>query len=297
MAKKLLGAAVLLALLWMGWRVVVLTGDVDRLSQRADPPALATVDASSPPPPSAQKADERPALASLRGADGSLAPRVADLEKRLDAVTRALREMEAERDQAKGMFAELLAERAQMNEKAAVATSRNVTSAQAQFQMTAKCDADGDRTGEYGGFLEMSGGVAGRMAGALVPPVLASAFRELSAAGEVLRSGYLYRVYLPDAGGVGVAEPQGGFGRGMVDPDMSETTWCMYAWPADYGKTGTRTFFINQAGDTLATDAPSYSGSGAGPAADAAFTERGRITGPAAVGSKAVDGNTWKQVN
>ncbi len=71
----------------------------------------------------------------------------------------------------------------------------------------------------------------------------------------------------------------------------------MYAWPLAYGKTGKRTFFTNQGGDVLATDAPAYSGSGAGPAFDAAFKERGRITAATAIGVVGSDGNEWKQVN
>jgi hypothetical protein len=137
------------------------------------------------------------------------------------------------------------------------------------------------------------------MARTRVPPVLASAFRTLTANGEVLRAGYLYRIYLPDARGAGVGEPATGFAPGQVSPDLAETTWCMYAWPEQYGKTATRTFFTNQGGDVLATDAPAYSGSGHGPAHDAAFlpAHRGTITGAVAIGTAGSDGNAWKQVN
>jgi len=293
MLKKVLAGAALLALLWMGWRLFVLSGEVDRLSHPTDPPALATLELS--PAPAAAMGDERPRLAALAGADGALGPRVADLEKRLDALTRALREVEADRDETKAMLAELTAERAQANEAAALGSSRNVLSAQAQIQQSAKIDVDADKTGEYGGFLEMSGAAAGRMAGILSPAVLSRTFRTLTAAGEAVRSGYLFRIYLPDAHGAGVGEPQGGFDRGMVDPHLCGTTWCMYAWPVVYGQTGSTTFFMNQNGDVLTTDAPAYSGSGAGPAPDAAFTERGKITGPTANGTKGSDGNIWKQ--
>ena len=61
----------------------------------------------------------------------------------------------------------LLAARLSANETAAVATLRNIISAEAQFQQTAKADTDNDGTGEYGGFLEMSGGAAGRMSAVL----------------------------------------------------------------------------------------------------------------------------------
>src|SRR5512134_4174124 len=66
----------------------------------------------------------------------------------------------------------LLAARLSANETAAIATLRNIISAEAQFQQSAKADTDNDGTGEYGGFLEMSGGGVGRMVSVLSPPVL-----------------------------------------------------------------------------------------------------------------------------
>src|SRR5687768_18471453 len=70
----------------------------------------------------------------------------------------------------------LLAARLSANEPAAVATLRNIISAQAQFQQAAKADEDNDGTGEYGGFVEVSGVAAARMAAILVPPVLSGSF-------------------------------------------------------------------------------------------------------------------------
>jgi len=99
----------------------------------------------------------------------------------------------------------LLAARLSANETAAIATPRDIISAEAQFQQSAKTDTDNDGTGEYGGFLEMSGGGVGRLGSVLSPPVLSGAFRVLNVAGEVSRSGYFFRPYLPDAGGDVVA--------------------------------------------------------------------------------------------
>src|SRR5512134_3570136 len=81
----------------------------------------------------------------------------------------------------------LLSARLSANETAAVATLRNIISAQAQFQQSAKADEDNDGTGEYGGFLELSGAVTGRLpAGTtLIPPVLSGAFRTLNADSNV----------------------------------------------------------------------------------------------------------------
>src|SRR5205085_11340611 len=92
---------------------------------------------------------------------------------------------------------DLLAARLSTNETSAIATLRNVISGQAQFQQSAKCDVNADGTGEYGGFVELSGGGAGRMAAVLNPPVLSGAFRVLNAQGAVSRSGYFFHMYLP----------------------------------------------------------------------------------------------------
>ena len=193
----------------------------------------------------------------------------------------------------------LLAARLSANETAGIATLRNIISAQAQFQQSAKADTDNDGTGEYGGFLEMSGGGAGRMAGVLSPPVLSGAFRVLNAGGQVSRSGYFFRVYLPAAAGVGVGEPTTGFTAALVNADLVETTWCAYSWPVNYGQSGNRTFFTNQGGDVVATESSAYSGTAAGPASDAAFkpADAGKITGAVAIGVAGVDANIWKQVN
>ena len=193
----------------------------------------------------------------------------------------------------------LLAARLSANETAAIATLRNIISAQAQFQQTAKADTDNDGTGEYGGFVEMSGGGAGRMSAVLSPPVLSGAFRVLNANGQVSRSGYFFRIYLPFTAGVGAGEPTAGFTAALINADLVETTWCCYAWPVNYGQSGNRTFFTNQGGDLVATEKNTYSGTAAGPASDAAFkpADAGKITGAVAIGIAGVDGNTWKQVN
>jgi prepilin-type N-terminal cleavage/methylation domain-containing protein len=194
----------------------------------------------------------------------------------------------------------LLAARLSSNETAAIATIRNVISAQAQFQQSAKADTDADGTGEYGGFVELSGGGVGRMASVLNPPVLSGAFRVLNATGAVSRSGYFFHLYLPGVGGVAIGEPTAGFsGASAINADLAETTWCCYAWPVNYSQSGNRTFFTNQGGDLVATESSSYSGA-TGPGPDAAFqasATAGTITGAVAIGVLGKDGNTWKQVN
>ena len=204
----------------------------------------------------------------------------------------------------------LLSARLNANETAAVSTLRSISSSQAQFQASAKADADSDGQGEFGMFRELSGDVAVRTAAdgsstgsALNPPVLSGAFRTLNTAAEVSRSGYLFKMFLPGAGGAAQEETKDGDAvDGDVNNDLAETTWCAYAWPANYSTSGNRTFFVNQTGDITNCDDSDYSGTGdfdegnAG-AAFIAGAGDGNITASVAVGTTGDDGNKWKQVN
>jgi len=198
----------------------------------------------------------------------------------------------------------LLSARLNSNETAAIATLRNIISAQSQFQTTARADENTNGVGEYGTFAEMSGAVGVRGAGnpILNPPVLSTAFRTVNGNGEVSRSGYLFQMCLPDPAGDGLPEVAGGGSDPAIDPDLAETTWCCYAWPANYGNTGNRTFFVNQGGDIVATEDLNYSGPGAGPiavnGAGSAMSPGGgaaSITGNVATGMTGRDGNLWRQ--
>jgi prepilin-type N-terminal cleavage/methylation domain-containing protein len=190
----------------------------------------------------------------------------------------------------------LLSARLNSNETAAIATLRNIISAQAQFQTTSRADLNNNGVGEYGTFAEMSGAVGVRAGAVLNPPVLSTAFRAVNAAGEVSRSGYLFAMWLPDIGGVGLPEDPATGADANVDADIAETTWCCYAWPTNYGNTGNRAFFVNQGGDIVATEFNAYSGTTNGPPSNAAFSGAGdTITGAVATGMTGRDGNFWKQ--
>jgi prepilin-type N-terminal cleavage/methylation domain-containing protein len=198
----------------------------------------------------------------------------------------------------------LLSARLNANETAAIATLRNISSAQAQFQATAKADGDNDGTGEFGSFRELSGAVDVRGdadVGKLNPPVLSGAFRTVDTGnnGFVSRSGYYFKIYLPDSDGKGIIlDAPATFTGAGVDNDLAETTWCCYAWPVNHGNSGNRTFMVNQTGDVVTTEDADYTGT-AGPPADAGFYDpaTSSITGLTAVGTEGGDNNIWRQVN
>jgi prepilin-type N-terminal cleavage/methylation domain-containing protein len=200
----------------------------------------------------------------------------------------------------------LLSARLNANETAAIATLRNISSAQAQFQAGAKVDEDSDGAGEFGYFAELSGGLAPRgRVDPINPPVLSGAFRIVNS-GFVSRSGYLFCMLLPNGTGIALPEAGGGGSPGGVDPDLAETTWACYAWPASYQTSGNRCFFINQAGDVLQSDNTAagqlYNGTGTTPGTNwaAAFmpgTTANSVIGVLAVGTVGVDGGRWLTVN
>ena len=92
--------------------------------------------------------------------------------------------------------------------------------------------------------------------------------------------------------------------KSAVATDLAETTWCAYAWPANHGNSGNRTFFVSQTGDITSTDHPAYAGSNAMGSAntltpDAAYIagSSGLMTAPIAIGTFGHDTRRWRQVN
>jgi len=194
----------------------------------------------------------------------------------------------------------LLGSRVQANETAAMATIRQIVQSQLQFANRQEADLNRDGTGEFGTFGEMSGNVAVRAANGgtkfLEPSVINPSFRQISPIGEMFRSGYYYRVYLPRASGEGILELPGGGADPNIDADKAETMWCVYAWPQRFGVTGRRAFFSNQTGDILYTETEVYSGPGAPIPAGAAFSAGGpgsNIDGVPAINAPGRDGNIW----
>lgn len=197
----------------------------------------------------------------------------------------------------------LLSARLNANESAAIATLKNISSGQAQCQASGVIDVNNNGQGEYGFFGELSGRVTVRgSAQAITPPVLSAAFGNI-ANSQVTRSGYVFQMHLPDSAAAGLVETATGGDAGNtvgVDPGQCEVLWCCYAWPAARGNSGNRTFFINQAGDVLATNESNYSESTATrPAYSAAYTNATTTTSmamPTAANTTGKDTFVWTVV-
>jgi hypothetical protein len=206
----------------------------------------------------------------------------------------------------------LLSARLNANESAAVATLKNISSAQAQCQASGVVDANTNGAGEYGFFAELAGALGVRIDESggtgterITPPVLSGAFGNVDANGRVVRSGYVFQMYLPGTGASAQPEAANGGGGGVsIDAANAETLWMCYAWPSSFGNSGKRAFFVNQAGDVLACKnvTQRYSGNPAGtagiPVPFAAF-----ITGSTAMNASlaanmtGLDGERWVVVN
>lgn len=193
------------------------------------------------------------------------------------------------------------------NERAAIATLKNIGSAQAQCQACGVIDCNRNGRGEYGFFAELAGAVPVRSDGQggvgtakIQPPVLSAAFRNVEN-GRVARSGYLFQIFLPDADRRAVAEAKAGGAQGVaVDPAAAERFFCVYAWPLEAGASGRRAFFIDGHGDVLASPNATgrYSGHGGPPPPDAAFAidGDGRLGSGNAANHEGRDGQVWKVV-
>jgi hypothetical protein len=202
------------------------------------------------------------------------------------------------------------ARRRQANESAAIATLKNLSSAQAQMQASGRIDTDGDAAGEYGFLAELSGGIEVRKderggvgKERMRPPVLSGAFKNV-VGGVVIRSGYCFCVFLPGTDGTPVGEAKTGGGKGCpIKADWAEVVWCAYAWPLSYGKGGSMVFFVDQSGDVLAANNATtrYSSPDRRPNPQAAYrateAKNARMGDRSAANHLGRDGNFWTVVN
>ncbi len=204
----------------------------------------------------------------------------------------------------------LLSARLNANESAAIATLKNIASSQSQAQASGVIDANNNGAGEFGFFGELSGAVGVRNTSAggvgtdrISPPVLSNAFGNV-AGSAVVRSGYVFRMFLPTTGSTWVTEAATGGGSGVtIIAADAEVLWACYAWPSSRGNSGNRAFFVNQGGDILASrmKTAQYSGTATPPDGGAAYmgdTMGSTIAAnQTAAGGTDSDGNMWIVVN
>jgi hypothetical protein len=182
---------------------------------------------------------------------------------------------------------------------AAIATLKNISSAQSQCQASGVIDANGNGQGEYGFFGELSGRTAIRGSSqSITPPGLSAAFGNV-ASSHVTRSGYTFQIFLPSTAAAGIAEDEAGGdvdNDNGVDPGRAEEFWCCYAWPTVFFRSGIYAFFINQSGEVLFSrnNVTKYSGTSRPPMPMAAFlpTET-NIGGMMAANKIGTDGESW----
>ena len=189
------------------------------------------------------------------------------------------------------------------NASAAIATLKNIHSAQCQVHAAVAIDCNGDNRGEYATIAELAGAVPMRSrdgigAGkTLVPAVLSQAFGKLQN-GCVHRSGYVFQMFLPGTGGVWLPESHSGGPLAGIDPVRASSDWICYAWPLHSDETGSRVFVIDSHGNLLAADQGrhGYEGSRA-PTAGVAGRTFADGTWGAAANSLDVLGDCWVVVN
>ena len=169
------------------------------------------------------------------------------------------------------------------NQTAAIGTLRTLVASQSQFRGAAVVDQDGDGTGEYGYFQELTGAAVPRTVGDQMPAdvrpgeYITHVLGKVSPNGVATKSGYHYYMYLPDGDGGALGEsvplPEGDAGCA----DDQETRFICYAWPAAFNSSGKRCFVVTVQGEVFQTrnvDAsgrPVYDGIAKIPKADAAL--------------------------
>lgn len=189
----------------------------------------------------------------------------------------------------------LLSSRLVANESAAIQTLRAISTAQLQFQTSAFLDSNYDGNSEYATLRELAGLEPLRGSGAaLNVGLLSKSAAILDGTGTVTLKGYRLRLFLPAADGTGVVAT--GDNAAQIDPAMSNRFWTCVAWPLVEGKTGNRTFFVNQQGTVVGSRDPGYSGSVTEPGAGAALVgvpPQNVDSNTLAAGALGADGNQW----
>ena len=196
----------------------------------------------------------------------------------------------------------------QAAEDAAIHSLATIAQAQRQIHQLESIDSNEDGSPEFGWFRELTGaslmrhdsdgdGIADADSDRRADPaVLGPEFGHVDQLGQVLQGGYLFLMVLPGENGEFLIERNDG-GVRPVSGDLAGRYWACLAWPLEYGKTGRRTFYINQSGDIVSTDNPNYSGRGRAPLPWAALRKgRFAMRNAAVHPDECNDGGTWNLV-
>jgi len=200
--------------------------------------------------------------------------------------------------------------RVQANEQAAITMLERVLAAQQYAKEQRLIDSNQDGMGEFGFFQELTGmrntrcdtdgdSIAdAESAVAVDPPALAGSVF-IDGHGRVLRSGYLFQMYLPDRVDDFQAERHNGISYPPVSALLSANHWACLAWPMSFGESGRRAFFVNQSGRILScdNDRSRYAGNRLVPSPRSPLKPGGLyMTSSLAINSTGSDGNVWRSV-
>jgi prepilin-type N-terminal cleavage/methylation domain-containing protein len=204
----------------------------------------------------------------------------------------------------------LLRSRMAANESTTVGSLKTVATQQAIFRQQAEVDQNGNGTGEYGLLGEMAGEIALRPASTRIanPAYISQQFRTQGSAGNgtALKSGFLFMIHLSNATAgnllatgndqdLGGTPAAGGAAADVAAMPLQESTFALYAWPAEIRSSGSRAFFINEVGEVYVTrmDVATYDSTAAEPAANAAYMGNIFTTKISSNGTAGNDGNQW----
>jgi prepilin-type N-terminal cleavage/methylation domain-containing protein len=193
----------------------------------------------------------------------------------------------------------LFASRTVANEQTVVTILRTITTAQFEFKSSNVVDLNRDGNAEYGRLGELAGetnlrGTTLR----LRPTLVSSSLGDVDTDGHATRNGYHVAVFLPGAGGAGLAETIAN--EMSIDAVLAADYWTCVAWPASSSSSGRTTYFVNQQGTIVRSPDAGYRAKTTvpGPGAALVGVPVTRIdTHQLAVNAVGADGNAWLPVN
>lgn len=201
-------------------------------------------------------------------------------------------------------------------EEFAVSMMKRVMMEQDAFRWMKCVDVDGDGVGEFASGIELCRAMPLRSAAVPGSDPAASTFESVSgwysglppfasatrfaSDGTWTARGYKFTVFLPDASvqaqwvSVGLVEGRvvAIGGSGTIGIDASESKWCAYAVPIQWGETGKRLFFTGQFGELL--ECENLKGVDANSVLDSSWAFRGPgVHADIAIGQIGRNGELW----